>query len=276
VENSEFCNAFFYYELGEEWCRRLRVSLEHDFGGSNEAAKIIRLFVPYWLLNDASLPLAYRLVEIEPDRGLGGDATWLTRAAKAAKQAARRPNHAGARKVMQINRVVQHLECIEDLQGTPVMLSLQAYSDHMSGLSLSSRSEDGLLSPRLGLSVAIAQSNVFNHALSFRDFENSMERVNLNAVNSSGAYYKLSVFLDMSSDRTKVIHVQPHTLFVNRIGQRLSLRQGDITYEELLYPNDPPKSFLWQSTRELELLKVLCVNHSQCSMVKKSFRLIQY
>jgi hypothetical protein len=31
-----------------------------------------------------------------------------------------------------------------------------------------------------------------------------MERVNLNAVNSSGAYYKLSVFLDMSSDRTKV------------------------------------------------------------------------
>jgi vacuolar protein sorting-associated protein 13A/C len=174
VENSEFCNAIFYYELGEEWCRRLRVSLEHDFGGSNEAAKIIRLFVPYWLLNDASLPLAYRLVEIEPDRGLGGDATWLTRAAKAAKQAARRPNHAGARKVMQINRVVQHLECIEDLQGTPVMLSLQAYSDRMSGLSLSSRSEDGLLSPRLGLSVAIAQSNVFNHALSFRDFENSV------------------------------------------------------------------------------------------------------
>jgi len=56
--------------------------------------------------------------------------------------------------------------------------------------------------------------------------------------------------------------VQPHTLFVNRIGQRLSLRQGDITYEEMLYPNDPPKSFLWQSTRELELLKVLCVNHS--------------
>jgi hypothetical protein len=74
----------------------------------------------------------------------------------------------------------------------------------------------------------------------------------------------------------QVIHVQPHTLFVNRIGQRLSLRQGDITYEEMLYPNDPPKSFLWQSTRELELLKVLCVNHSQCSMVKKSFRLIQY
>jgi hypothetical protein len=31
-----------------------------------------------------------------------------------------------------------------------------------------------------------------------------MERVNLNAVNSSGAYYKLSAFLDMSSDRTKV------------------------------------------------------------------------
>lgn len=31
-----------------------------------------------------------------------------------------------------------------------------------------------------------------------------MERVNVNAVDDSGAYYKLSVFLDMSSDRTKV------------------------------------------------------------------------
>lgn len=31
-----------------------------------------------------------------------------------------------------------------------------------------------------------------------------MERVNLKAVDSGGAYYKLSAFLDMSSDRTKV------------------------------------------------------------------------
>jgi hypothetical protein len=31
-----------------------------------------------------------------------------------------------------------------------------------------------------------------------------MERVNLNAIDGGGGYYKLSAFLDMSSDRTKV------------------------------------------------------------------------
>ncbi|KAG0568137.1 hypothetical protein KC19_7G189300 [Ceratodon purpureus] len=236
--------------------RRLRVSLEHDFGGSSASAKIVRLFVPYWLRNDASLPLAYRLVEIEPHSSSTGDTTWLTRAAKAAKQAARRPTHPGVKKTLQLNRVVNYLERVEDMTGTPVMLSLQAYSDRIGGLSLSSRSEDGLLSPRLGLAIAVTNSKVFSRALSFRDFESNMERVNLNAVDDGGGYYKLSAFLDMSSDRTKVIHVQPHTLFVNRLGRSLSLRQCDLKHEELFYPNDPPKAILWQSTDEQELLKI--------------------
>ncbi|KAG0559465.1 hypothetical protein KC19_10G107200 [Ceratodon purpureus] len=236
--------------------RRLRVSLEHDFGGSSAAAKIVRLFVPYWLRNDACLPLAYRLVEIEPNNDSTGDLTWLSRAAKAAKQAARRPNHSGAKHASQLHRVVGYFEKVEDMTGTPVMLSLQAYSDRIGGLSLSSRSEDGLLSPRLGLSIAIANSNIFKRALSFRDFESNMERVNLNAEDDGGSYHKLSAFLDMSSDRTKVIHVQPHTLFVNRLGRRLSLRQCHTRHEELFYPNDPPKPILWQSTEELELLEV--------------------
>jgi vacuolar protein sorting-associated protein 13A/C len=152
----------------------LRVSLEHDFGGTTASAKIVRLFVPYWLRNDASLPLAYRLVEIEPHSDSTGDTTWLTRAAKAAKQAARRPTHPGIKKALQLNRVVNYLERVEDMTGTPVMLSLQAYSDRIGGLSLSSRSEDGLLSPRLGLAIAVTNSNVFNRALSFRDFESNV------------------------------------------------------------------------------------------------------
>lgn len=127
------------------------MSLEHDFGGSSAAAKIVRLFVPYWLQNDASLPLAYRLVEIEPNSDSTGDTTWLTRATKAAKQAARRPTHSGAKHAPQLNKVVSYFENVEDMTGTPVMLSLQAYSDRLGGLSLSSRSEDGLLSPRLGV-----------------------------------------------------------------------------------------------------------------------------
>lgn len=148
--------------------------MEHDFGGNSAAAKIVRLFVPYWLVNDAALPLAYRLVEIEPHSGSSGDETWLTRAAKAAKQAARRPSHNGVKTALQLNRVVHYLERVEDMQGTPVMLSLQAYSDRMGGLSLSSRSEDGLLSPRLGLAISVANSNIFDRALSFRDFESNV------------------------------------------------------------------------------------------------------
>ena len=50
--------------------------------------------------------------------------------------------------------------------------------------------------------------------------------------------------------------MQPHTLFVNRLGRRLSLRQGDLRHEELFYPNEQPKAILWQSTNEPELLKV--------------------
>lgn len=156
------------------WCRRLRVNLEHDFGGTSAAAKIVRLFVPYWLRNDASLPLAYRLVEIEPNSGSAGDTTWLTRAAKAAKQASRRPTHSTVNHSLQLSKVVNYFESAEDMLGTPAMLSLQAYSDRIGGLSLSSRSEDGLLSPRLGLSIAVANSKVFKRALSFRDFESNV------------------------------------------------------------------------------------------------------
>lgn len=50
--------------------------------------------------------------------------------------------------------------------------------------------------------------------------------------------------------------MQPHTLFVNRLGRRLSLRQCGMGHEDLFYPNDPPKAILWQSTQEPELLEV--------------------
>jgi hypothetical protein len=62
----------------------------------------------------------------------------------------------------------------------------------------------------------------------------------------------------------QVIHVQPHTLFVNRLGRRLSLRQCDQEHVELFYPNDPPKAILWQSTDEPELLKVEPECHVLC------------
>lgn len=109
------------------------MNLEHDFGGTSAAAKIVRLFVPYWLSNDASIPLAYRLVEIEPNSDSTGDTTWLTRAAKAAKQASRRPTHSTVQHSLQLSRVVNYFEIAEEISGTPAMLSLQAYSDRIGG-----------------------------------------------------------------------------------------------------------------------------------------------
>ena len=130
------------------------------------------LFVPYWLRNDGCLNLAYRLVVIELNNDSTEAMTWLTRAAKAAKQAAWWPSHSGAKQAAQLHRVVGYFKKIEDMTCTPVMLSLQAYSDCMGELSLFSRFEDGLLSLHFGLSIAVADSNVFKRALSFRDFKN--------------------------------------------------------------------------------------------------------
>ncbi|KAL3679175.1 hypothetical protein R1sor_022131 [Riccia sorocarpa] len=236
--------------------RKLRVSLENDFGSTAGSAKIVRLFVPYWLCNDAGLPLNYRLVEIEPSGGGAGDTSWLTRAAKAAKQAARRPTRAGDVSKSHLHKVVQSIELLEQLSGVPVMLSLQAQSDRIGGLSLANNSEGGRLSPRLGLSVTIGSNTRCNSALSFRDFEENMEWVDFKAVDGTGAYYKLSAFLDMSSDRTKVVHLQPHTVFVNRLGQALRLRQADTEREEFINPNEPARTLLWHSTSEPELLRV--------------------
>ncbi|CAM6102066.1 unnamed protein product [Calypogeia fissa] len=241
--------------------RKLRVSLENDFGNTAGSAKIVRLFVPYWLCDDAALPLCYRLVEIEPSGGETGDSSWLNKAAKAAKQAARRPARAGESKKSLLDKVVQSLEVLEDSHGAPAMMSLQANSDRIGGLSVANNTEGGRLSPRLGLVVTIGHNTRYSHGLSFRDLEENMERVDFTAADGNGAYYKLSAFLDMSSDRTKIVHLQPHTVFINRLGQRIRLRQGELDHEELLYPNDAARTILWQPTGDAELLRICIEGH---------------
>ncbi|KAE8733152.1 hypothetical protein F3Y22_tig00001478pilonHSYRG00150 [Hibiscus syriacus] len=59
----------------------------------------------------------------------------------------------------------------------------------------------------------------------------------------------------MTSDRTKVIHIQPYMLFVNRIGLSLCLQQCDCHTVEWIHPTDSPKPFQWWSSK-LELLKL--------------------
>eukprot|EP01018_Ginkgo_biloba_P025446 Gb_15429 [translate_table: standard] len=244
-----------FWMVHQQSNRKLRVSMERDFGETNAAAKLVRLFVPYWICNDAALPLAYHLVEIEPSEGSEADSFLVPRAIKAAKQASNCPLNTIQKRKSSLHKVVQTLEVLEDLDTRPVMLSPQTHSYRTGFSPFSPREDDNILSPRLGIAVAISKSDNYSPGISFRDFEDK-ERIDVRAANAGGSYYKLSAFLDMASERTKVVHFQPHTLFVNRIGCRLLLQQCHGDQLEWIYPTDPPKVFLWQSASIPELLKV--------------------
>jgi hypothetical protein len=169
--------------------------LENDFGNTAGSAKIVRLFVPYWLCDDAALPLCYRLVEIEPSGGETGDSSWLNKAAKAAKQAARRPARAGESKKSHLHKVVQSLELLEDSLGAPAMMSLQAHSDRIGGLSLANNTEGGRLSPRLGLVVTIGNNTRYSHALSFRELEENVSFITCLRVVLCCVFFKFSLYV---------------------------------------------------------------------------------
>ncbi|XP_010266663.1 PREDICTED: uncharacterized protein LOC104604129 isoform X2 [Nelumbo nucifera] len=233
--------------------RRLRVSIERDMGGTNAAPKTLRFFVPYWLSNDSSLPLAYRVVEIEPGDSFENDSLLLPRAVRSAKilknsASSNDGRFTGARKNIQV------LEVIEDSSQSTIMLSPQDYAGRTGAFQFQSRN-DTYLSPRVGIAVTIRHSEYYSPGISLLELENK-ERVNVKAFASDGSYYNLSALLNMTSDRTKVIHFQPHTLFFNRTGQSLSLQQCETQSIQYAHPTDPPKPFQWKSTAKDEMLKL--------------------
>ncbi|CAN4121397.1 unnamed protein product [Withania somnifera] len=232
--------------------RRLRVSVERDMGGTTAAPKIIRFFVPYWISNDSFLYLAYQVVEIEPLESSDVDSLSLSRAVKSAKLALKNPptslsRQIGARKNIQV------LEVIEDSSPTPSMLSPQHYVGR-GGVMLFSSRNDAYLSSRVGIAVALQNSENFSSGISLLELEKK-QRVDVKAFGVDGFYYKLSVVLRMTSDRTKVVHFQPYSLFINRVGCSVCLRQCDSQSMEWIHPTDPPRHFSWQSNK-VELLKL--------------------
>ena len=142
--------------------RRLRVSVENDMGGTDVAAKIVRLFVPYWLRNDATVPLSCRLVEIEPPRGQQTDSQWLQLASKAAQNAAQLPKsnmgkNSSTNSVA--SKVVRSLEAIEDAPDShPLMLSLPSMDN-------------------VGLAVALSPAGVFSSAIALKAFEDKVASI---------------------------------------------------------------------------------------------------
>lgn len=128
--------------------RRLRISVEHDLGGTDVAAKRVRLYVPYWLKNEAGVPLSYRLTEVE-DVGKASKAPRLPGAKPAVRSAA-----------ATLQRIVKSLEGIEDQHDLPVMLSLPT-------------------SDKVGLAVSLGHDGVVSMAIPFRAFEEQVRGSNL-------------------------------------------------------------------------------------------------
>ncbi|KAI3743657.1 hypothetical protein L1987_61368 [Smallanthus sonchifolius] len=170
-------------------------------GASAASPNTIRFFVPYWISNDCSVPLAYQVVEIEPLEKAGADSLVNTKPAKSGnflsfKSRSSHPTETSS------NGNIQVLEAIEDTSPTPSMLSPQDYVGQGGAMLFSSRN-DAYLSPRVGLAVATQNSESFSPGLSLIDMEKK-QRVDVKALSSDGSYYNLSALLHMTSDRTKL------------------------------------------------------------------------
>lgn len=247
-------HAASFWMVHQQSKRRLRVRIEHDMGGTTAAPKTIRFFVPYWIVNDSSLPLAYRVVEVEPLENVDTDSQILSKAVKSAKMALKSPTNSTEKKHSAPRRNIQVLEVIEDTSPFPCMLSPQDNAGR-SGVTLFQSQKDSYVSPRVGIAVAMRHSQIFSAGISLLDLEKK-ERVDVKAFSSDGSYHKLSARLNLTSDRTKVLHFQPHTLFSNRVGYSLCLQQCESQSVTWIHPSDSPKLFCWQSSTKVEMLKL--------------------
>ncbi|KAF9594340.1 hypothetical protein IFM89_030469 [Coptis chinensis] len=232
LDISSLSHVSSFWMVHRQSKRRLRVNIERDMGGTDAAPKTIRFFVPYWISNDSSLPLTYRVVEIEPSENVETDIHSLARAVKSAKVALKSPSSSSLMRNPGARRNIQVLEDIEDISLNPIMLSPQDYVGRGNVLSLPSRN-DTHLSPRIGISVALRHSEYYSPGISLLELEKK-ERVDVRAFASDGSYYKLSAVLNTTSDRTKQVNTER---------------------EEWFHPIDP-KPFKWNSAGNTELLKL--------------------
>ncbi|XP_074383059.1 uncharacterized protein LOC141724723 isoform X2 [Apium graveolens] len=234
--------------------RRLRVSIERDVGGTIAAPKTVRFFVPYWISNDSSLPLAYQVVEIEPLEASDLNSLQRSKTGRFGSAATRSPSISADRNPFGSRKNLQVLEVIEDTSPTPSMLSPQDYVGR-GGVMLFSSRNDNYLSPRVGITVSVRDSENYSPGISLLDLEKK-QRVDVKAFNSDGSYYNLSAVLHMSSDRTKVVHFQQQTLFINRVGCSLCLQQCDTQSLQWIHSTDPPLQLRWQSLAKAEMLRL--------------------
>lgn len=147
--------------------------IERDMGGTTAAPKTIRFFVPYWIINNSSLSLAYRVVEVEPTDNADMDSQILSRAVKSAQMVLKNPTNSMERRHSMPRRNIQVLEVIEDSSPTPIMLSPQDNAGR-SGVMLFQSQKDVYRSPRVGIAVALHHSEIYSPGISLLELENKV------------------------------------------------------------------------------------------------------
>lgn len=140
-------------------------------GGSAAAPKTIRFFVPYWINNDSSLSLTYRVVETETLESGDTDSSLLgTKSFKSIRSSSKIPSTSVVAGQVEMKRNIQVLEAIEDTSPIPSMLSPQDYVGR-GGVMLFSSRNDMYLSPRVGIAVALRNSDNFTPGVSLLELE---------------------------------------------------------------------------------------------------------
>lgn len=152
------------------------MSIERDLGASAASPNSIRIFVPYWISNDCSVPLTYRVVEIEPLEIADAESLLTSKASKSGKSGVRNPSSSSEGKMSGSRRNIQVLEAIEDTSPTPSMLSPQDYVGH-GGANLFSSRNDAYLSPHVGIAVATQHSENFSPGLSLLELEKKVSHI---------------------------------------------------------------------------------------------------
>lgn len=139
-------------------------------GGSAAAPKTIRFFVPYWISNDSSLALTYRVVETETLESGDTDSLLGSKSFKSIRSASKFPSTSVVAGQVEMKRNIQVLEAIEDTSPIPSMLSPQDYVGR-GGVMLFSSRNDMYLSPRVGIAVALRNSDNFTPGVSLLELE---------------------------------------------------------------------------------------------------------
>lgn len=154
------------------------MSVEHDLGGTDASPKTIRFFVPYWIQNDSSVPLSYRIVEVEPVDSSDADSLLISRAVKSAKFSMRSSSKSFDRRNSNTRRNIQIYDVIEDISPKFVMFSPQDFMNRSGSMSFQSRGSSTCTS-RVGISIAVSRSDKYSLGISLLELESKVIMISI-------------------------------------------------------------------------------------------------